>query len=128
MKRLLCARILTLVLLATACASAAENRGRQHNPDLITAEEIQAARVATVFEVVERLRPQFLRTRGSSSALMETRVTVFQDNLNLGGVEMLRQIRALDVLEIRFMSASDATTRFGSGFPGGVIAITSRGR
>ena len=128
MQRLLCAGILTFVWLATACASAAENGGRQHNPDLITAEEIQAARVATAFEVVERLRPQFLRTRGSSSALMETRVTVFQDNLNLGGVEMLRQIRALDVLEIRFMSASDATTRFGSGFPGGVIAIKSRGR
>ena len=122
------ARVLTTAVVVAACASSAEDRGRRHNPDVITAEEIAATNVATAFEVVERLRPQFLRTRGPSSALLETRITVFQDNMNLGGIDMLRQIRAADVQEIRYLSASDATTRFGSGHPAGAIVVTSKAR
>lgn len=111
-----------------SCARPPRDNGSLHNPDVITADEILATHLPTAFEVIERLRPQFLRTRGPTSALRDTRIIVFQDNLNLGGVEMLRQIRAADVREIRFLNSSDATTRFGSGFPAGVISVTSRGR
>lgn len=128
MQWLVSARILTTVTVVAACASSSTDRTRRHNPDVISAEEIAATNVATAFEVVERLRPQFLRTRGPTSALLETRITVFQDNMNLGSIEMLRQIRAADVQEIRYLNASDATTRFGAGHPAGAIVVTSKAR
>jgi hypothetical protein len=42
-------------------------------------------------------------------------IKVYLDGLAFGGVESLTMIRANAVLEIRLLSALDATTRFGTG-------------
>ena len=47
--------------------------------------------------------------------------------MHRGGVEELRSIRAEHVVEIRYMSASEATTRFGTGYTGGLILVTTGG-
>jgi hypothetical protein len=41
-------------------------------------------------------------------------------------VDMLEQIVASDVKQIEWLSASDATQRFGTGHPHGAILITRR--
>jgi hypothetical protein len=45
----------------------------------------------------------------------------------MGDLSFLRSIRTNQVEEIRHMSGSDATTRYGTGYGGGTIEVRSRG-
>lgn len=118
-----------LVFLATAmaaCSSSSSGDTPSRQRDLITAEEIAALNVATAFDVVRQLRPEFLRSRGTMS-LRETGgefAVVYLNGMRMGGPEQLHQIRASDVETIRYISATDATTRWGTGHTGGVIEVT----
>ena len=119
--------VLLLVLAAAACASTGARTSR--NSDVITAEEIQSASVSTAYEAVQRLRPTFLRGRGQTSITSSGSdlPVVYVNGLRSGSVEQLHTIPAQDVQTIRFISASDATTRYGTGHTGGVIEVTTRG-
>ena len=96
--------------------------------------EAEAARFATAYDMVRTLRPTMLTTRGltraaqSRSAMWEssTETKVYLDGLRYGGVESLRTISAVDVVEVRWLSAVDATIRYGTGNAAGAIAVTSR--
>jgi hypothetical protein len=48
---------------------------------------------------------------------------VYLNNVRHGGVMSLRDILVTDIQEIRFISASDATTRWGTGHGSGVIMV-----
>lgn len=119
----------SLLVLATAMAACSSNPSGDtpsRQRDLITAEEIAAINVATAFDVVRQLRPEFLRSRGTMS-LRETGgeyAVVYMNGMRMGGPEQLHQIRASDVETIRYISATDATTRWGTGHTGGVIEVT----
>ena len=128
MQRSAFTRSLAAFVLAAAWGCSSGSRVPSRSADVITAADMAAVNLPTAFDVVERLRPHFLRPRGPTTVVSDTRLVVYQDNLNLGGVEMLRQIRAAELQEIRFLSASDATTRFGTGHPGGAIIVTTRKR
>ncbi len=113
-------------LVFAACASnpGSDSPGRQR--DVITAEEIAQLNVATAFDIVRQLRPEYLRSRGTMS-LREggsEYAVVYMNGMRLGGPEQLHQIRASDVQTIRYINASDATTRWGTGHTGGVIEVT----
>src|SRR5690242_21748613 len=131
--------IATSLCLLPACASsgaAGAHRTRHGSADVITAEEIAAKpEFTSAYDAVEMLRPQFLRSRGqtsldasSSTPMTQPLPAVFLDNQQYGTVESLRQIPIIDVQEIRYISAADATTRFGTGFPNGVIQVVRRTR
>jgi hypothetical protein len=51
---------------------------------------------------------------------------VYVDGRLFGGMRELHQIRASDVAIMRFLSAPDATTRFGTGHEGGAILIETK--
>jgi hypothetical protein len=51
---------------------------------------------------------------------------VFRDGVRLGGLEYLDDMDMLDVWEFRYLSASDATNRYGTGYPGGIILVFTR--
>ena len=51
---------------------------------------------------------------------------IFLDGVQVGDVESLRSLRTDGVQELRFLSARDATTRFGTGYMAGVIEIITR--
>ena len=95
--------------------------------------EAEAARFATVYDMVRTLRPTML-TRGlirtaqsrSTTWASSAETRVYLDGLRYGGVESLRTISAVDVVEVRWMSAVDATIHYGTGNPVGAIAVTSR--
>ena len=53
-------------------------------------------------------------------------VSVYLGNQHMGGVEFLRTLDPRTVLELRFYTAAEATTIFGTGNMGGAIAITRR--
>jgi hypothetical protein len=43
-----------------------------------------------------------------------------------GGLSALDGMEIREIEEIRFISASDATTRYGTGYPGGIIEVFTR--
>jgi hypothetical protein len=99
---------------------------------VITAAEIaeRAAEASNALQIVQKLRPQMLASRGrfspadSSEAGALPRVVV--DGVAYGPIENLANLNAISVGEIRYLNATDATTRFGTGYVGGVIVVTTK--
>ncbi|MGH7443489.1 MAG: TonB-dependent receptor plug domain-containing protein [Longimicrobiales bacterium] len=124
-------RILCVALLAAlaGCASSGSGNRSLQSRNLITAAEVQAIHVTTVYEAIMQLRPHFLQTRGQASIRDPSagEPVVYVNGVRYGGTKTLQGMRAMDVAEIRFLSASDATTRYGTGHVGGVIEVRTRG-
>jgi len=118
--------LLGLAVLAGACAH--PNAGSGGNRLLITEEEIQTSNAATAYDVIARLRGEFLRQRGPTSLVLQSRAraVVFLKDQEYGPIETLRDVRSSDLAEIRFFPGPDAVTRFGSQYAGGVIQIVPR--
>jgi hypothetical protein len=116
--------LLPLVILGSACASSGQpgqSRPRRRS-NLITAEELSELSVSNAYEAVRRLRPAWLQARGRSGLPV-----VYRNNARWGGdPRSLESIRINVINEMRFLSASDATTRYGTGFTGGVILVATR--
>lgn len=111
---------------ATPQTAAAPARG---NSNLIVEAEIAAAGVTNALEAVQRLRPAMLRGRASqgfSGTQSNSGIVVYVDGIQTGGVSTLANVTALNVKEIRFINAADATTRFGTGHPMGAILVVTR--
>jgi hypothetical protein len=53
-----------------------------------------------------------------------TSVDVYMNGTHLGNADYLRQMRVLDVSEVRYWDAGQASARFGMGHPRGVIELT----
>jgi len=110
--------------------------GPRGNANLITESEITATGLQTIHEVIERLRPNMLRTRGQMGRLAgasaaepgasNSNIKVYLNGTQIGDISMLRSIQATSVKQVQFLSSSDATTRFGTGHDAGAILVTSR--
>lgn len=119
-----------LILLAlavsaglAACASGGgSSSGPRRNSNEITAEELTEYSTFTVFDVIRRLRPRWLTARGGGEP------QVIMDGARMGTPSILRSHSVADVESLSFLSASDATMRFGTNFPNGAIEVTSRAR
>jgi hypothetical protein len=125
------AALLVGAFVIGACAGRPRTGDRDRN--LIRADEIATvAEASTAYDVVSRLRPEFLRTRGPRSAAAgklteQPTITVFLDGVESGPVERtLYLIPATEVFEIRLYRAADAVTKYGTRHTGGVIAVTTK--
>ena len=96
--------------------------------DALGCGEIGSARVDNAYEAVIRFRPEFLRPRGAAAATEADggAPVVYVDDVRQGGPEMLRTIPVAAIVEIRYLSATAASDRFGPLYPGGVIAVRTR--
>ena len=93
----------------------------------MTGEQLLETQQSTVFDALRQLRPQWLRARGVRTADGERLpVSVYIGGQRMGTVNFLNSLDPQAVSEIRFYTASEATTTFGTGNLGGVIAITRR--
>jgi len=126
-------RSLTTFLFALigSCASPAGGAGAASggNPNVLTAAEISSAKAgeASAYEAVQRLRPMFLRTRGTAGNAPGGDVFASVDGGPLTAVDALRDVPATNVREIRYLSASDAAQRFGvRAYSGPVILVTQK--
>ncbi len=118
---------LALALALGACAAGAgpgQPGTPRPNPNVITAEEIANAHVQNALDAVRQLRPRFLMTQGGTTRAHEVQVIV--DEVPRGSASALGSINANDVAEIRYLDASEATMRYGTGYSGGLILVTTR--
>lgn len=96
--------------------------------NLITLEEITTSGASDALQVVKLLRPSMLRGRsaapGNRSGLNE--IVVYIDGVRAGGPGALENVSAISIREIRYINASDATTRFGTGHALGAILVVSK--
>jgi hypothetical protein len=96
--------------------------------EIITQDEIEASHASSAYDVIRKLHGNFLSYRGRTS--IRDNVTsmpmVFMDDQVYGPVSVLRNIPASQIAEIRLYRAWEAVIKYGSGLPGGAIAIYSR--
>jgi len=119
----------TVVLLfAPACAPTHTAHGSVDS-QLITEDEIEASRAPNAYEVIQKLRANFLTYRGETSfdrSKSQPYPTVYIDGQEFGPISSLRNVPASQVATIRLYRSWEATTKFGTGNMGGVIALTTR--
>jgi outer membrane receptor for ferrienterochelin and colicin len=117
-----------LAISTVGCMGHGQASERQHGSSVITAEEMQALSVSSVTEAVQRLRPNWLAARGALSIQNPAagRPIVFVDGIRFGTAESLQRVRVIEVEFVRYLNARDATTRYGTGHAGGVIAVTTK--
>jgi len=96
--------------------------------DVITSDELAKVAHNDLYAAISQLRPTFLVTRGASSlgGGAADVVHVYVDGVPRGDLQTLRQINAVDVKEVRHLSASEATQRFGTGNTMGAILVTRK--
>jgi len=119
-----------VALLFAGLACATPRPGPEvSDSQLITEDEIDASRAPTAFEVIQKLRANFLSYRGETSfdrQKSQPYPTVYVDGQEYGPIGTLRNIPASQISTIRLYRSWEATTKFGTGNMGGVIAITTR--
>ena len=117
-----------LLLAVVSCAHPATARGSDRK--LITEEEILSTNATTAYDVIARLRAEYLRNRGPTSLLLPNRAepVVFLNEQLYGSLDVLKQVRSSDLKEIRFYDGPDAVTKFGSQYSGGVIQLVTSAR
>lgn len=112
-------RLLLVLLLVLVPACATGTGSGSASGDTLTQEDLSEYQNSDAYQAVRRLKPGWLRYRGGEPE-------VLVDGLRRGSVQVLRQILVQDVGSITFLSPSEATNRFGTGFLHGAVLIESR--
>jgi len=123
------AAALTLLSLVAflACASAGNGSRRSGDPNRLTPEELERSSQLDLFSVIQQLRPRWLTQRTPMTFAGSTLVAVIIDGIRQNGsAELLRSIPVSTVQEARYLSATDATTQYGTDMAGGAIVVQTK--
>jgi hypothetical protein len=94
--------------------------------NVISLEEVEAARVDNAYELVRMLHPMWLRKRGSSSIQNDGDIIVYLNDTRMGGPDVLRQIETISITSIRFYDVGAANFKFGQGHMHGAIQVSTK--
>jgi hypothetical protein len=120
---------LIVALLATVtagCASANVQPSRLA-PDVH--DELARTGVTTLYDALQRVRPDFLRGSGLTNARGETSLpSVRLNGVRAGALDILKLIQVAEVVDVRYRRPVTALTMYGSTCDciGGVIEVTTR--
>lgn len=135
-----------LVLLLAACGGGAgsgpanspdapadaeaEAENRSYSPNEISRAEIleRGSNSSNAMQVIRRLRPAWLRARGSNSFTSAGAMyaVVYVDNIRRpGGLSALFNIPVGEIRMMEFIGPANATTRWGTGLQSGVILVVT---
>ncbi len=91
----------------------------------LTETDLAKANSDNLYEAIAKLRPEWLSSRGATSVAdaTPTSVSVFMNGSMLGKADALKSLVVLDVTEVRYWDAAQASARFGMGHPRGVLEI-----
>lgn len=117
---------MALVVLLGACASSGTGSATSASRNVLTREDLLQTNAPSLYDAIRRLRPRWLRPRGYTSTGQNEAVPVYRNNVRAGGLDYLVTVQVEAVEEVRYISASDATTRWGTGHAGGAIEVIMR--
>ena len=122
MKRLqIIACVVVLFVMGCAGGGGVSDTGPRKQRNLITQDEIGTVDFRNAYEVIQALRPQMLRVRGSIG------LAVYVNGIKMSnGTQSLYDISPSSVGEIRYLNSFDATARFGTDATDGAISITTK--
>lgn len=116
-----------LVSFAAACASAGTRPATSADPNVITETELATYSGQPVRYAIQRLRPQFLRTRGTGTITQGAEgIVVYLGTTRMGGLSALDQIPSSSLVRVQYMSPSEASQRFGLNHTSGAIVLTPK--
>lgn len=115
---------------STSGSTGARTAVRRGSSTLIARAELAALPTGTnALEAIQRLRPTMLRTRGTDSIMLQADpIHIFLNANKLGGPDALSGVQANELEEIRFLNASEATQKWGTGYTNGAIQLSSRAK
>ena len=104
--------LVALVALA-ACASSGTVGSIRHSSDQVTSAEIATSSASNAYDLIERLRPNWLRppSTGSLNAGVRTRlIVVYLDGHRLGDLQSLRTLSPDGIRSMEWLDATRAAT------------------
>ena len=111
-----------LFFLFSGCASTGQARcpaSAGPSSDWVGSAELRQTRSADLIEALWMSRPRFLQPRTAA----RPDPVVYVDGVRVGEVDALSTVALPDVVEVRFMSGVDATTRFGIDHVSGALLV-----
>ena len=117
---------LLIVVAFTACATT-NSKTTHSRHDMIQLEQIREQLASDAYDLIRKLRPNWLRSRGQRSIHFNNTAsspTVYVNDGKHGDIDSLREIQAEHIKEIRFLNAGEAASRFGLNHAGGAILIS----
>ena len=128
--------LLCACALMAACASGATLQRPahvgllEHDRRHLIVGEVDQAEAGTAYDLIRRLRPEFLMSRGPISILLNISEApeVYIDGMRRGGLDELRGLSARDVYDVNFYPMSAVPVSLGGSHPAGVIAVRTRTR
>ena len=104
---------------------------RRTSPNELLREEIFRDGEAdpTAYELIQRLRPNWLRARGQVSlgSPEAAYALVYMNEVLFGGLMTLHQIPPSQIERMEFIRGIDASIRWGTGHTAGIISIVTGG-
>jgi len=122
------ARVLAVISSLAGCGSVPVPKG-SGDAITITEAEIDSSHLSTAYDVIHKLRPQLLVSRGKVSldpSVPPALPRVYLDDQFYGDATTLRGILATGIESIRYYSASTAQYKYGHDNVAGVIAIATK--
>jgi hypothetical protein len=114
----------------TASQSGAPTSAPRSDRSTISAEELKETRETSLYNAIQRIRPDWLRSRGATSIQSgmagnpgPDQIFVYQDVQRLGTIDILKSMNITQATSLKFYTASEAQMRFGTGNPNGAIQI-----
>jgi hypothetical protein len=121
--------LLASLFLAGSVASASAPAKGISNIQIITQQEIERTTAKNAYEVVRKLRPSYLVSRGEITInAAQNRVTpnIYLNGQLFGAVETLASIPVSQIAEIRLYHAGEAPVQWEQNNPNGLIAVETR--
>ena len=114
--RLRAIALATIFAFVAGCASSGVVPTWQSTSEFVTSVEIQSANASTAYDLVNRLRPSWLR-RGGTNRMVQgrtaTQITVvYLDGARMGDAESLKGISALGINSMQWLDAAHAQALF----------------
>lgn len=125
--------------LTIACASPGGRSGTAESAAtaptsraVISDAEIPKSGSESAYDMIQRLRPEYLRAKptqsfGGATSTIAPPPSLFMNGQRMGELTDLRQIPALSLSMVRYYSIEEGKRKFGMQYGGGVIEIAYRG-
>ena len=122
------ALLLGLSIGVQACGTTTSG-GAGGSADEITREQIASIPDDSAYTLIQRLKPRWLRARTPATPLNPEPVyaRVFRDEIEWGDLSALNGMSSSEIERIEYINGRDATTRYGTGYGGGVIRVVTTG-